>query len=74
MMAITRVSTTSSTHVVTHALLPVRGDRGACLWPDQRNLPDTSPFGGPWASMREARLPRLIKPQRHAFSPALQSP
>ena len=73
MRAITRVSTTLSMHVVTHARIPVCGDRGAGLCPDQNDRPDTLPFGGPYASVRDARLPRLTKTQRHAFGPAVQS-
>ena len=73
-MTITRASATSSTHVVTHARIPVCGDRSASLSPDLSVLPDASPFVGPWASVRGTCHRRLAQTQRYAFSPALQSP
>ena len=74
MMMTTGGLSTSSTHVVTHARMPLCLDREARLRSDSRDLLSAALPAGCRASVRCARLQRLAQSQRHASLPALQSP
>ena len=57
MMTITRISATSSTHVVAHARIRVRLDGGARLRPAPDDRPDAPLLDRRAASTRHARPP-----------------